>query len=313
MSQYSLCSQIGENTGAIDCDKKPGVPSKFFVGSTKITPSQYASNPLLKTAFLGAINLPRGSQGKLFPFPEIQGTTPTKEANTEGNLGYGLKFVLREGRPSWNFTIVCGDAQYKALRSFNNSTQPVIFIDQDNVLWGIKDARQNFTGFSAQIFVSGNDFEDGNDVNLKTATVSISLVSASQWNDGRVNESVDFSGADFEGLKDVKIEVVGAVAASTKVKLTIPTGSLTKEINLYDYYPAAPASIFVATGNGAALPITGITPNASDKTYTLAFDTTAFNALTPGQEITINLVAPADLLIAGIAGSEGIKLVTSKP
>jgi hypothetical protein len=322
---FSLCSTVGENTGGIDCDKKKGTPVKFMVGAAGFDADDWASSADMLSAILAFISQPAGSADKLFPFPTIQGNTDNTEANTEGNLGYGLKFITREGRPSYTFQILTGETQYKALRKFNNTISRVIFIDDSNTLWGTKDSTGAFVGYQCLIFVSGNSFEDGNAAEKKAATVTLSFVSAAEFHDASWYMPVDFTEADLQGLKTGNLAKVGAVSATTKVEIKIPTAQLGFDYNVHDKYhdELAVAGLWEAFSGATeaealagttALALTGVTDNADpDKTWSIAFDATPYGALGSNAWIMLRLKNPATLLAAGVSGLEGYRTTFQKP
>lgn len=318
MPVLSLCSTVGVNTGGIDCDKKRGNPVKFFVGTGEFDSTDYAGADAFFTQLMAYVNMATGSTDKLFPFPEIQGTTPNTEANTTGALGYGLTFTLREGRPVYTFQILCGQTQYQRLRRFNKTTLPVLMLDDQSLVWGYKKTTGNFRGEYAQIFVSGNGFEDGNAAELKVATVEIAYVSAADFHDKSAYMEVEFAPSDVEGLVDAPLASVGAVSGTTKFESKIPTAKLGVTVNLYDKYKTqlAVAGAWTAkTGAtfGTTLTITGVVANDSDKTWSVTFDATAYGALASAAQIKVNLADPGTLDGLNAPGIEGTAVIIVKP
>lgn len=316
----SICSTQGANTGGIDCEKKKGAPAKMLVGSSEFSSTNWATSAAMFTALLSKINQKAGTSDKLFPFPTIQGTTPGTEADTEGNLGYGLKIRLREGRPQYTFQVLCGSTQFKALRAFNNLRTKVFVMDEDGAIWGTKNSSGKFVGYKCLINVSGNGFEDKNSVETKVATVTISIESAAEFNENDFYfEATSFTEADLEGLKDAPLAASGAVSGTTKIEILIPTASLGLDVNLWDFFKTELASTslweaFTGTGYTTPLTITGVTANSDpDKTWSVVFDGTEYGALASSATIKLNLKDPATLYAAGVTGVEGIYVILTKP
>ncbi|UXO94052.1 hypothetical protein Pan5_10 [Pseudanabaena phage Pan5] len=314
----SICSTSGSNTGGIDCDKKRGVPQKFVLGSKVFATGDYASSATFLTALEGAINLASGSSSKMFPFPPIQGNTNNTEADVTGTLGYGLQFTLRAGRPSYTFQVLCGQTQFKNLRKFNNLTLPVLMFDDQSAVWGTLKSNGDFVGEQAQIFVSGNGWEDGNTVELKVATVTISYVDAEAFYQSAAFIAVDFSPSDVEGLVDATIASSGTVSGTTKFTAIVKTAQLNGGINLYDNYKtqlAASAAWVAKTGTGFSnsLAITGVVANDADKTWSVTFDATTYGALSSNAQIQVNLASPSVLDGLNVPGIEGVAVVITKP
>src|SRR5262249_34586365 len=149
-----------------------------------------------------------GSSDKLYPFPEIQGTTDKTDANKEGSLGYGLKFVLLQGKPAYEFTMLPGTQQEKALRKFNNQTIPVFVFDDASNMWGVGDTSGNFSGANCLVSVIGKGFEDGQ--NPKATIITISYVNASDFFDNQYFANTTFGIGDLVGLVDFVPTEIGA-------------------------------------------------------------------------------------------------------
>jgi hypothetical protein len=318
MADLNLCSITAANTGGIGCDRKKGVPAKFLAGNTSFDTTDTADAASMYDALQALINQASGAVDKLFPFPSIQGNTKNSEGNQTGALGYGLTITLREGLPSYTFQVLCGQSQYARLRVFNNLILPILFIDKDNVLWGWRDAAGIFQGYSASIFVSGNEFESGTAVEDKTATIEIRIQSANEFHD-KAAYIEGIEEADYKGLNNGQLAKVGTVSATTKFEIKVPDmAGVNAVLNFADFYSTelAAAGLWTAkTGAtfGTPLTITGVTYNASDKTWSVAFDNTAYTALASAAEIKVNLADPAILFAAGVTGVEGLSTTITKP
>lgn len=314
----SICSTIGANTGGIDCDKKRGTPQKFIVGSKSFSTGETASSALFLTALEAAINQASGSLTKLFPFPSINGTTNNTEADTTGTLGYGLQFVLRAGRPSYSFQMIVGQTQFAKLRKFNGATLPVFMFDDQGTVWGKLKSDGTLVGESAQIFISGNGWEDGNTVEAKTATVTISYTDAEAFFGSAGYIAVDFGPGDVEGLIDAIVTSTGVVSGTTKFLAKVKTAQINGDINIYDNYKTELAvtgawTAKTGTSFGTTLAITGVTANDADKTWSLTFDATPYGALASAAQIKVNLASPSALDALNVPGIEGTAVVIAKP
>lgn len=320
MSDINICSVIGQNTGAILCDPKKGVPKKLVLGAASFTSSNWNADGVFLTALLGKINQAQGAADKMYPFPLIEGNTDNSEAAVFGNLGYGTKLKLRDGLPSYSFQVRCGESLFKRLRAFDSAEIPCGVIDANNRYWGTINAAGVFKGYTAIVSVTGNGFEDGAAAEKKTATIDISLTSASEfydksaWIDG-IAES------DIKGLNEFQLASVGTVAATTKFEAKIVQASLAglrTVVNLADFYSsemAVGANWVAKTGAtfATSLPITGVTYNSSDKTWSVAFDSTTYTALSSAVQIKVSFAPPATLYAAGVTGVEGISVIVAKP
>lgn len=302
---YSLCGTVGANTGPIACDVRRGLPKGLVFGAASFAPNQYATQALFQAAFVAAMQSAAGSPGKLYPFPEIQGNTDQTDADKTGTLGYGLKQILLQGKPAYQFDMIAGTTQEKALRKFNNTTIPVFVFDDGQRVWGVTDASLNFTGAQVLVSVKGKSFDDGN--NVKTTTVTISFINTSDFYDNQAFAQTSFGLGDLQGLVDVALSEVSAHTTNVfHIQAKVPTAQLGQTLNPYDYFGAALAagSLWAVTSGGTTVPITSVAQVAGTKSWDVTLDTTAFAALASGAKISIGWVNPAALITAGVNGTE---------
>lgn len=311
MPQISICSAVGVNTGAILCDPKKGVPKKLVVGPATFTSVDWDTEGEFLTKLLAKINQEQGASDKMYPFPLIEGNADNTEAPVFGNLGYGARLKLRDGLPSYSFQVRCGESLFKRLRAFDGLEIPVGVIDANNRYWGTINNAGVFSGYTALISVTGNGFEDATAVEKKTATIDISLVStaefydSSAWIDGIIE-------SDIKGLNNFQLAVVGDVDLTTVFQALIPQAELAglnTVVNLANFYGTqlgvtAKWHALIGEDLDTPLAITGATYNPGDKSWSIVFNTVAFNALDPGDIIRVYTDDPATLYAAGITGVE---------
>lgn len=328
MAQINICSSLGVNTGQILCDPKKGVPKKLVLGAATFISTDWDVAGEFLTKLIAKINQAQGASDKMYPFPLIEGNTDNSEAAVFGNLGYGAKLKLRDGLPSYSFQVRCGESLFKKLRAFDSLEIPCGVCDANNRYWGTISAAGIFSGYTALISVTGNGFEDGNAAEKKTATIDVSLTSASEfydksaWIDG-VSES------DLKGLVGFQLAKVGAVSGTTKFEAKVPQSELAglrTVVNLADFYSAELASaskwdaisataaeIAAGTAPHTALGVTAATYNSSDKTWSITFTAGAYATVSTGDTIRVFLKDPATLYAAGIVGVEGFYVDVIKP
>jgi len=225
---------------------------------------------------------------------------------------------LREGKPSYSFQLIGGQTQFANVRSFNGSTLPVFALDNNGSFWGTRLSDGSLKGEDAQLFTSGNPFEDGNAVEKKVFTTTLSYVNSNDFNNNAAYMSVSFASADVQGLVDVTVANVGAVSGTTKFSVIAKTAQINGGVNIYDTYKVPLAAVpmwkaYTGTGFATALTITSVTANDSDKTWSLVFDATAYAALASGAQIKVKLADPATLSPAGVPGIESIAVIITKP
>jgi hypothetical protein len=318
MSLFSNCGSIDTNTGGIKCDPRKAIPKNMLLGGKAFNSSETANSDAFHVAVSAAVKLAKGSAAKLFPFPEIQGVTNNQEANAEGALGLGLKFILREGKPAYAFDIVTGTALERKLRKFNRQTVPVFIVDDANQVWGKKDSAGNFVGFDALIFVTGKPFSDGSSVESERAQVIVSFVSAADLFDNAYIMPIDFNINSIEGLLDVEFREPSAhVSNAYKLVAEIDKGYVNEKLNVYDTYAdefedEALWAQGVGVGYATPLVLTTAVKDATNKGWTLTYDNTQFTALAAGAKIKQNFAAPSVLDAADVTGIEGNAIILTK-
>lgn len=315
---FSICGSIDTNTGSINCDIRRAVARIPILGGKAFSSSEYADSDSFHTALSAAVKLAKGSASKLFPFPEIQGVTNQQEANAEGTLGLGLKFIMREGKPGYAFDIVVGSALEKKLRKFNKQTVPVFIADDADNVWGKLDSNSNFVGLEALVFVTGKPFSDGASVENERSQVIIQFKSAKDFFDNSAFMPIDFDLNSVTGLLDVNFREPSAhVSNAHKVIAEIETGKLTEKINVYDTYAdefedEALWTAFTGAGYTTALTITSVAKDTVNEGWTVTFDNTAYTALSAGAKIKLNFAAPSVLDAADVTGIEGNAIILTK-
>lgn len=302
---YSLCGNIGRNTGAIACDVRRGRPLGLILGGATFSPSDTATSAAFQAAFKARIQRSTGTPDKLFPFPEIQGATDQTDADKTGTLGYGLKSILLQGKPAYEFTMIAGSTQEKALRAFNNTTIPVFVFDDGGRVWGVGDSSGNFSGAQCLVSVKGKGFDDG--ANPKATTMNISFIDASDFYDDAFFAPTTFGIGDLTGLVDITLsEISGHTSNVYHIKGNIPTTELGVSLNPYDYFADALAVVgmWVVTHNGTPVTITSIAKNTAGKGWDVTLDTTMFTAIGAGDKILFGWTDPASLATGGVLNSE---------
>lgn len=312
---FSICGQVGANTGGIDCDVTKGLPVQLVVGSASFASADYVDTATFEAAFLANLILASGSAEKLFPFPVIQGNTAATTAAKTATLGYGLEIKLLASKQGYEFDVLAGSTLEKKLLAFDGQQVPVFILDKAKNMWGILSGT-SFVAPKYIMSVEPKDFEDGNAV--KTTKVKISIVDGADFSSNAAYMPTTFTPSDLEGLNDA---IVFQTAANTtnvyKIGLKIPTASLTTSINVHDSYAAelASASLWSAkTGATFAttLTITSVVTDTVNGGWTITFDSAAYTALSSGAKIKLTLVSPTALAAADVLGIEATPLVITK-
>ncbi len=313
---FSLCANIGANTGEILCDVSRGILKKSFIYNDVFGSSQYADSDTFLAALVNASKKSKYASDKLFPLPEVQDIADKSEANKEGTLGLGFKTVLLEGKPAYEIKGFAGNALLKQLRKFNNQTIRIFEFDSNNNFWGTKSGT-DFMGFKAKVFFTGGKIATGQNVEEGIVTCTIAFLDTTEYFDNAYYMPITGNITSVVGLKDVELYEAAANASNAfKIGGRIATSQIGNYINLQEKYGAelADDALWVATvvATGAALTITSVANDTTNKRWTVTFDATEFGALAGGAKIKLNLAAPEVLDANDVSGIEGIEFTIDK-
>lgn len=314
----SRCGSKVDNTGELSCDFAKGVLKKLFIFNGSIGSADYADEITLFNKLVTNSKLSKDASNKVFPIPEAQEIADASEANTEGTLGLGFKAILREGKPAYTIKLLAGSDLLKRLRTFNNQTIRVLEYDANGVVWGTKKG-SNFIGYQCQMFFSGGKLATGQNVEEKVVTVTLSIMSVSEYIDNSYGMSLAGNNIeDIIALLDANLTFISNASNVFKIGVNIPGVDLKGAYNLYDDFGAALAELdgSFSAGSGATfgtnLPVTSIVVDATNKCLTVTFDNTAYTALSNGAKFRFNPPTVAQLDAGDVPGIELIPVILTK-
>ena len=313
----SLCGQSVANTGQLQCDKSRGVLKKIFICNGSFSSTDYADEATLFAKMVTNSKLSKTDTNKVFVINEAQDIADASESNTEGTLNLGFKAVLREGKPAYTVKIFAGADLLKRLRAFNNQTVRIFEWDANGVLWGVKSGTE-FKGFQAKLFFSGNKISTGQNVEEGVVTMTISILSTSEYYDNPVWASL--SGYNIEDIKpliDVPLSFISGATNVHKIGIKIVDSNLVSDYNIFDDFGSAIAALSAnfSAKSGAgdpatSLAITSIAVDNSLKCLTVTYDSTAYTSATGN--IKLIPPTPAQLDSGNVPGVELIKVTYAK-
>lgn len=312
-----LCGLVGGNTGGIACAASPGKITSIGIWGGELTPAEYATPALAKTALVADSKLSKTLSDKLFLLPLFQGKESKKESNTETTLSNGLKIVTREGLPGWRFSFFTSMSQMKNLRKFNNTTVKVLMQDDQKRAWGSVDSENNLVGRQAQLFFEGLD-HIGDDGVIGLGFVNIAFIDAIENYDDAAFVALDFN---FNTTLKALLEVVLYEAAVATVNVLhvagkIDVSDLALPMQVYTEFaaPLAVGALWYAKNlqTGAAIAITSVAQNAAGY-WDVTLNSAAYTALNSGDLVEVGTVLPTALDAASVPGIETAYLVHVKP
>lgn len=316
---YSLCGSSVDNLGQQKCDKAKGVLRKPYIFNGSIDEADYATNDGFLARMIANSLLTKTDPNKVFPMQEVQDLADTSEANKEGSLNLGFKATLLEGKPAYTAKFFAGSDLLKRLRTFNNQIVRIIELDANGVFWGTKVGNK-FKGFQAKIFVTGGRIATGQNVEEGVVTVTISILSVSEYIDNAYWIETPAGGnvEDIIALLDVNLKYISNAANVFKIGMYIPGSNAIGDYNIFDAVGAAIAAMAAdfSAGTGANygtnLAITSIVVDNTLKCLTVTFDSTAYTALANGTKIKLNPPTPAELDDADVTETELLPVILTK-
>jgi hypothetical protein len=299
------------NTGQLGCDKSKGVLKIPFIFNGAFTSSDYASEDAFFTQFVAYAKLTKSAGNKVFVIPEAQEIADNSEANKEGSLGLGFSVTLVEGRPKYTIKFFAGADLLRRLRTFNNQTVRIFEYDANGVLWGTKQG-SNFVGYQAKLFFTGGKLATGQNVEEGVVTLTLSILSNSEYLDNPYYVQIDENIGDVVGLIDAPLVKVSNSSNAYKYSVRIPgTSLLTPYDTLPDYGTAIAAlSAQFSAKSGplgaitAPLTITSITYDSTNSLLVVTYDSTMYAAITTGNYIQLIPPSPAQLDTGTVTGLE---------
>jgi hypothetical protein len=313
----SLCSRSVANVGELACDVAKGVLKKLFIFNGTISGDNYATEAQLLALMAQYSKLSKDAANKIFPLNEIQDIADASEANTEGTLGLGFKAVLREGKPAYALKLFAGSDLLKRLRTFNNQTIRVFEYDANGRIWGTKQG-SNFIGYQVQLFFTGGHVATGANVEEKVVTVTMSVLSTSEYIDNSYFATIGNQGniEDIKALNDVQMSKLSNASNVHKIAFKIPGASLGGSYDIWGDFGSLIATQTFTARTGAnfatTLLVTSVAADNALGALTVTFDSTAYTGLTNGALIKLIPPAPDTLDIANITNVEILPLIISK-
>ena len=311
---YSNCANSGVNTGSILCDKSKANARQHFIGGLQITSTTTTLQADLKAASL----LPKSNTSKLYPLPIIQDATSKKDANKEGNLNYGFKITLIEGKPAYEYKVFGGTSLVKQLRKLNNKTVRVFELDDDNALWGTEIGTK-IVGYQAKLFFDGQLLGDAQKAENGVITFQLSILDNAEYFDkAKYFDVTSVDMTQIKALNDVQIVTTAATVANV-FKLTgkITTAQAGVSLNVHDTYPTelSAAGLWVSYSGAAntTIPITSVANDVTNGGYTVTLDSATYTALASGTSVSIGLAAPSVLDAADVVDTESVVYTFLKP
>lgn len=312
---YSLCGSSVSNTGEQACDKSRGVVRKIFIYNGLLLAGDITDPDTFLAALVAKSKLSKNDPEKVFVINEIQDAADSSTANKTGTLNLGFETVLLEGKPAYTFKLFAGADLLKRYRAFNNQGVRIIEYDANGVFWCYA-LGTGAKGFNSKMFFTGNKLATGQNVEEGVVTVSIAILSNSEYIDNAKWVETTGNVEDIVTLLDANLTYISKASNVYKIGMQIPGSNLTGPYNIYDTYGTEIAALSFTAGTGAnygtSLPITSVAVDATLKALTVTFDATAFGLLSSGASIKLIPPTPSALITGGVAETELLPVFLTK-
>lgn len=299
MANTDFCSTSGGNTGLPQCDVKMETPVGVLFVPRNAVIAATEGDDLLK--FIQDKTKENSSLLRWFPILGIEQITDSSEEPVTGNLastGYSEK--LRDGASIYMFEYPARLCKAKALKQFDQWNGGVYFITSDFKLWGKMQKDGSLVPYTpSSVAVYGGGFGDGQ--NIITSKLQINM-----GPQGKFIEQSGFFGFDSEDDIDTITGLQTIILAPTGTANQYQVLTKCDRMNLYDLYNTelANGTAWKATlaSTGADVILSGVTANAGDKSFTVAF------GAAPTESYYLSLADVSALETEGIVGYESEKL-----
>jgi hypothetical protein len=312
----SILGQTSANVGYILGDQAKGVIKNIVIFGGSLSSAQTADSAAIEAALAANSKLAKTATNKVYWLPEVQNFEDRAEQNTTGALNLGPTVMLKEGKPGYEIKVDGTSEFAKEMRKWNNKTVAICEYDSNRKLWG-RVSGTDFKGYTAKIFVNAMRVASGQAPEEGIVTVTISFLSSTEYGDQA--KALDLSNVDTSLIKtqvDAKFAYVSNAANVFTLSWGVDLGIVNTKYDVIEKYSTeigTDEALFTAfTGDdyGTALAITSVAQTAGKLVVT--FDATAYGALSVGDTIKFNSVAPSALEAADIFDIEGVAVVLTK-
>lgn len=262
------------NTGVPECflDVKKPVMVILAKPSHRITAANRASLATFKS-FLQTECL----SGRMFPVPNLVMNSDNSEDVTKSTDAYGNMEITKDGAYNWSLFVKGGGTCFNAiLRSFNSGGFWAYLVDSDMNFIGTLSGT-DIRPATAIFYAPKWKLADGS--NPTRYSVDLTLPRPEEINDA--GKLAYVAGSDEAGVSiDYPTEIVGNLdvtltqIANANNAFTVGAKLMCGGTNLYDLFAdelaAAAAWSVVNSSTGAAISITGVTKDATNKGWIIA-------------------------------------------
>jgi hypothetical protein len=288
------CSTAGGNTGVGDCylDMKPIKGIILCPTDYKILPADLATVALFKAKL--QVDTLAASGDRIYPVHNLIAVEDGSEDDVVETSGYGFDTTVRSGAYKWNFRYsvgaLCLNMNLHKLAKGRKFS--VLLIDKDNNVVGTKDSDGNMYGLTIGNF-DPKKIKVADGAAPTMYHVEINLPNPEELNENFAIMKCNFAvETQIKGLLNVALETTNPDGSGVDVSALVGCD----KVNMYDTFATDledPLGWIIKDSTGAAVVISGVTKNATPKTWTLA-------ATLAAGTYTVQLGAPLTLYALGV-------------
>lgn len=312
----NVCGTLGANTGKPTCDVALGSIKYILLTQGKeFTEAELTNATTLKAAITAAMKEVRGTSDKVYLFPYVNESEDNSGDAVTGSLADGFEKTLLDAVPKYiTRSGAVGYAQNQAMCAFNGFSGKMYIIDSNNRFAYRIKTDNGSKGFAVgDVYTNPPKF--GNTAAINTVQTRVTFASADELKLPAIGlVQLDFNITDLVNIEDVAM--VEKAAQATNV-FTIGGKTVYGSADIYDAYDDAlnATARWVVTNltTNAAMTLTSVAKDATNKGWDITVDSTEYTALASGTRISINIADPATLSAAGVDGIEGVAIIYTKP
>ncbi len=302
------CITDAGNTGVGQCFFDPTKIAGAFLTPKGFTiPASALADSAALLAFLQAATAADNKAERIYPIMNFVQVEDNSSGMQKQTFQYGDEAPVRDGINSWTYQFRKGGLSLlQKLRLFNKSTAyDFLFFDDKNTIIGTQGLdNTNAAGVKAipSMYFWAHQWKAN--TGAAVAEYKVEFAFLPQY----INEYVAWAEAGVDIMSNVSglidVTLAGVSGGSSGVFEIEAVGGGANLGDLYDDV-LNDASLWTAknTATGAAITISGVTYDATDKRFVLTLATTAPPYPASGT-ITFNLAAPSVLAAAGVVGYE---------
>jgi len=299
------------NTGIPLCDliKKKIIGVIFADSGVFFTAAHRATVTAFLTELEAKTTAARGS--RVYPLWDIRNYDDQTGEPTKGGVGNltTSQVVTADGIPAFRFGYNGGEIQHQILANIESGQYDMFLVDEGYTVYGTRSG-DNLVGFSTeQIYVNPSKFQVTDRVNQYSFDVTLASMIEYKQRSGFVVTNSTIT--EKVGLINITMSEFSLVSNVVKLYMIAAGGT-----NLEPIHGAALDGLTWTaknTSTGAAFTVTSVATDATNDVMGVTLDTTAWAALTSGDQVTIYGPTPAAMAAADIAPYEFVPYTVTKP